>query len=147
MRVMMILGMFVFSINTTAFDNLKRTTAWRHASTTRIGARAAHQFLGVDEETITIAGITYMEIAATGRVSLEALEAMANTGKRYTLIGGDFKIYGDYVIESLETTRTELFPDGAARKIEFTLQLKRVDDKSGFVMGLLSAVANKVIQQ
>jgi phage protein U len=147
MRVMMILGMFVFSINTTAFDNLKRSTAWRHASTTRIGARAAHQFLGVDEETITIAGITYMEIATTGRVSLEALEAMANTGKRYTLIGGDFKIYGDYVIESLETTRTEFFPDGAARKIEFSLQLKRVDDKSGFVMGLLSAVANKVIQQ
>jgi phage protein U len=147
MRVMMILGMFVFSINTTAFDNLKRSTAWRHASTPRIGARAAHQFLGVDEETITIAGITYMEIAATGRVSLEALEAMANTGKRYTLIGGDFKIYGDYVIESLETTRTEFFPDGAARKIEFSLQLKRVDDKSGFVMGLLSAVANKVIQQ
>jgi phage protein U len=145
MRVMMILGMFVFSINTTAFDNLKRSTAWRHASTTRIGARAAHQFLGVDEETITIAGTTYMEIAATGRVSLEALEAMANTGKRYTLIGGDFKIYGDYVIESLETTRTEFFPDGAARKIEFTLQLKRVDDKSGFVMGLLSSIASKVL--
>jgi uncharacterized protein len=145
MRVMMILGMFVFSINTTAFDNLKRTTAWRHASTTRIGARAAHQFLGVDEETITIAGITYMEIAATGRVSLEALEAMANTGKRYTLIGGDFKIYGDYVIESIETTKTEFFPDGAARKIEFTLQLKRVDDKSGFVMGLLSSIASKVL--
>ncbi len=145
MRVMMILGMFVFSINTTAFDNLKRSTAWRHASTTRIGARAAHQFLGVDEETITIAGTTYMEIAATGRVSLEALEAMANTGKRYTLIGGDLKIYGDYVIESLETTRTEFFPDGAARKIEFTLQLKRVDDKSGFVMGLLSSIASKVL--
>ena len=147
MRVMMILGMFVFSINTTAFDNLRRSTAWRHAATPRIGARAAHQYLGVDEETITIAGVTYMEIAAAGRVSLEALEAMANTGRRYTLIGGDFKIYGDYVIESLETTRTEFFPDGTARKIEFSLGLKRVDDKGNLVMGLLSAVANKVIQQ
>lgn len=147
MRVMMILGMFVFSINTASFDNLRRSTGWRHASTARIGARAAHQFLGVDEETISISGITYAEIASTGRVSLEALEAMAGTGDHYKLIGGDFKIYGDYVIESLETTRTEFFPDGTARKIEFTLGLKRVDDQGNLVMGLLSAVASKVVPQ
>ena len=141
MQVMMALGMFVFSINTTSFDNLKRSVKWRHAASARVGARAAHQFLGVEEESITLSGTTYPAIATLGRVSLEALEAMANTGKRYQLIGGDFKIYGEYVILSLDTTRTAFFPDGTPRKIEFSLSLRRVDNKTGLVMGLLTSVA------
>lgn len=147
MRVMMIFGMFVFSLNTASFDNLKRSVAWRHPAQARIGARAGRQFLGVDDETITLAGTTYAEISKFGRVSLEALEAMGNSGKKYLLIGGDFKIYGQYVLESLETTRTAFFPDGTARKIEFSMTLKRVDDNSGFIMGLLSAVASKVLSR
>lgn len=144
MRVMMILGMFVFSVPTASFDSLRRTVGWRHPATARVGVRSAHQFLGVDEETIALSGAIWGEIAPLGRVSLEVLESMANDGKAYLLIGGDFKIYGRYVIESMETTRMHLFPNGAARKIEFSLTLKRVDPPSGLIMGLLSAVAGKV---
>lgn len=35
---------------------------------------------------------------------------------------------GSFVIEGISTTRTEFFDDGAARKIEFSIKLKRVDD-------------------
>ena len=35
---------------------------------------------------------------------------------------------GSFVIEGISTTRTEFFSDGAARKIEFSIKLKRVDD-------------------
>lgn len=147
MRVMMILGMFVFSVPTASFDNLKRSLSWRHPATARVGTRPAHQFLGVDDETITLSGTTYSEISTFGRVSLEALEAMGNSGKKFLLIGGDFKIYGEYLITALETTRTVFFPDGTARKIEFSMSLTRADDKSGFLMGLLSAVASKVISR
>lgn len=147
MQVMMALGMFVFSINTTSFDNLKRSVKWRHASAQRFGARPAHQFLGTDDESITLTGSVYPAIAALGRVSLEALEAMAGTGSRYPLIAGNFKIYGEYVIESLETTHTAFFPDGTPRKIDFSMALKRADEKQGLVMGLLSSVAKAGVVQ
>lgn len=144
-RVMMVLGLFVFSIDTAAFDSLSRRLAWRHPSQSRIGARPSHQFLGVDDEVITLSGVTHTEIANFGRVSLEVLEEMGNRGEAWLLIGGDTKIYGHYVIEGLETTQTEFFEDGTARKIEFSLSLKRVDEGPGLLMGAISAVANKVL--
>jgi phage protein U len=51
-------------------------------------------------------------------VSLALLEAMADGGKAWPLIEGTGMIYGMFVVESLSTTRTVFFRDGAARKIE-----------------------------
>ncbi len=142
---MMALGLFVFSVDTAAFQSMARKLAWRHPSAARVGARPSHQFLGVDDESITLTGVTHTGLARLGRVSIEVLEEMGNTGQAWLLIGGDFKVYGHYLIESLETTHTEFYPDGTARKIEFTLSLKREDEGPGLIMGVISDVANKVL--
>lgn len=47
--MMMTFGMFVFGLNTAAYQELQRQTAWRHASQNRIGARPVRQFFIVDE--------------------------------------------------------------------------------------------------
>lgn len=142
---MMALGLFVFSVDTAAYQSIARKLAWRHPSAARVGARPAHQFLGVDDESITLTGVTHTSLATLGRVSLEVLEEMGNTGQAWLLIGGDYKIYGHYLIEGLETTHTEFYPDGTARKIEFSLSLKRADEGPGLIMGVISEVANKVL--
>lgn len=137
-NTLMTFGMFVFSLNTAAYDSMQRSIAWRHPTTARVGARPARQFCGVDDESITLAGSIYLEISTDGIVSLEVLENMGNSGKKYLLIGGDGNIYGYYVIESLDTTGTLFFPDGTPRKIDFTLTLKRTDDDAGVAVGDLS---------
>ena len=81
MPVQLILGYFVFSLYTLAYQELQRQIAWRHASTSRVGARPAHQFLGPDEEQLTLSGVLLPEFAGS-RLSLELLEAMAATGRR-----------------------------------------------------------------
>ena len=43
-------------------------------------------------------------------------------------IGGG-RDHGAFVIESINTTGTVMMDDGRPRRIEFTLQLARVDDK------------------
>jgi len=48
--MMMALGPFVFSLSTLAYQQLQRQMAWRHASSERIGARAAWQYLGTGED-------------------------------------------------------------------------------------------------
>lgn len=86
----------------------------------------AAQFLGPDDETLTLSGVLLPEFAGS-RLSLELLEAMATTGRSWPLIQGDGLLYGEYLITGIQTTGTLHFQDGAPRKIEFQLTLKRTD--------------------
>lgn len=126
MPIQLILGYFVFCLHTLAYQDLQRQLAWRHPSTPRIGARPAHQYLGPDDETLTLTGTLHPEFAGT-RLSLTLLQALADTGKAWPLIQGDGTLYGYYLITGLNTTGTLHFQDGAPRRIDFTLTLKRTD--------------------
>lgn len=126
MPIQLILGYFVFSLHTLAYQDLQRQLAWRHASTSRVGARPAHQFIGPDEETLTLNGVLLPELAGT-RLSLELLAAMAETGNAWPLIQGDGTLFGEYLITGIQTTGTLHFQDGAPRRIEFQITLKRTD--------------------
>ncbi|MFI8482989.1 phage tail protein [Pseudomonas sp. NPDC078700] len=139
--MMMTLGMFVFGMQTLAYQEFQRQTDWRHSSTSRIGARPARQFIGPGDDLITLPGVLLPELAGK-TISLDALRIMADTGKAWPLIEGTGRIYGIYVIESMSETKTLFFSDGAARRIEFSLKLARVDegriDLLGSVLGNVS---------
>lgn len=125
--MMLALGMFVFSLHTAAYQEMQRQTDWRHPSSNRIGAQPARQFLGRGEDAITLPGIILPELAGTV-LSLDALRLMADTGKAWPMVEGTGRLCGLWVIENLTETRSLFFRDGAARRIEFNLSLKRIDD-------------------
>lgn len=127
LAVQMMLGLFPFMRQTLPYQSIRQTKGWRWAASNRVGRRASRQFLGPDEEPITLAGVLLPEITG-GEVSLEALIKMGDQGKAWSLISGSGWFYGMFVMESLEMDRTIFWPNGAARRIEFTLTLKRVDD-------------------
>ncbi|HHL2561141.1 TPA: phage tail protein [Yersinia enterocolitica] len=135
--MMMALGMFVFMLQTVPYQDFQHQMAWRHPSNARIGLRPISQFLGPDEESITLSGVLYPELTG-GKVSLMALQLMAETGKAWSLIEGSGAIHGMFVIESLSRTKSIFFSDGSARKIEFTLTLKRTDESLKEMFGDLS---------
>lgn len=135
--MMMTFGFFVFALGTAPYQDFQRQLAWRHPGTSRVGAMPAHQFTGRDEETITLSGTLLPEITG-GRLSLAALEDMAEQGQAWPLIEGTGYYYGLYVVTALNTTRTLFFSDGAARRIEFQLTLKRVDDTRADLLGIVS---------
>lgn len=134
--MMMALGLFVFGLHTVPYQQLQRQLAWRHPSNSRVGARPARQFIGRGDETVTLSGVLYPEITG-GKISLSALEAMADDGRAWPLIEGTGLFYGLFVIEEIASTHSEFFPDGAPRKIEFSLKLVRTDDDPN-KLGLLS---------
>ncbi len=70
--------------------------------------------------------------------------AVMEQGKAWPLIEGSGTIYGMYVIEGLNQTKTEFFRDGMPRRIEFTLSLKRVDESLSDMFGDLSAQLNNL---
>ena len=143
--MMLALGMFVFSLSTAAYQELQRQTDWRHASNNRIGAAPARQFVGRGDDTITLPGIIFPELAGSA-LSLDALRLMANTGKAWPMVEGSGRIYGLWVIESLSETKTLFFRDGTARRIEFTLSLKRTDDDRIDLLGTATSVGANILR-
>jgi len=51
------------------------------------------------------------------------------------------------VIDSLSETNTIFFPDGTARRIEFTLSLKRIDDDRIDLLGAGTAIGVNVLRK
>lgn len=133
---MMALGLFVFELSTTPYQDMQHKKAWRHPSSPKVGARPESQFLGPDEETIALSGVLYPELTG-GEVSLAQLDQMADQGKAWPLISGSGYLYGLFVIESKDVSRSLFFADGTARRIEFTLNLKRADDNQVDTLGSL----------
>lgn len=142
--MMMALGMFVFGMHTLAYQEFQRQTDWRHSSTSRIGTNPARQFLGRGDDAITLPGVLVSGLTGT-QVSLDVLRQMADTGKAWALIEGTGRIYGLWVIESMQETRTYFFKDGAARRIEFTLTLKRIDDGETDRLGALTGITGGLL--
>ena len=132
--MMMTLGFFVFSRLTVPYQTSQHDMVWRHPTNSRVGARPSAQFLGVGDETLTLSGVLVPEITG-GELSLDALRKMADTGKAYPLIEGRGAVTGFFVIEKISKGHSEFFSDGAARKIEFTIELKRVDEKNTSLIG------------
>lgn len=127
--MLLALGLFAFGIPTLAHDELQRRAAWRHATSTRIGARDATQFIGVGEETIAITGTAYAELS-DGRASLDQLRAMADNGDAWPLVDGAGRVFGAYVIQTIDEGQSVLLADGTPLKIDFTINLLRVDDEA-----------------
>ena len=144
--MMMALGMFVFSLETLAYQEFQRQTDWRHGSTSRIGTNPARQYLGRGDDSITLPGVLLPALAGSP-LSLDTLRMMADTGKAWPLVEGTGRILGIWVIEDISETRTLFFRDGAARRIEFTLKLARIDDGSIDMLGAAIGVGVNVLRR
>lgn len=136
--MMMTLGLFVFMLKTVPYQELQYQRSWRFPSNSRVGVRPSLQFLGPDNDTLTLSGVLLPEITG-GRLSLLALEKIADLGRAWPLIEGSGTIYGMFVIESFSLTKTEFFSNGVCRRIEFTLTLKRNDESLSEMFGSLSS--------
>ncbi len=144
--MMLALGLFVFSLDTLAYQELQRRTSWKHPTQALVGARDASQFLGAGEDVITLTGSVVPEFGTLD--SLDTLRAMADQGLAWALVEGTGRMYGAYVITDMQETKALFFADGMPRKTEFTVTLRRVDQgtdddsQAQPEMGDLGAVAS-----
>lgn len=130
MTPMMSLGMFAFALPTLAFQKLQRDSAWRHARSGRVGAIDAVQFTGRENDTISLDGQAPAELMA-GAASLDQLRDMARDGAAWSLVDGTGRVYGAFVIVKIQERRTDFFPDGTPRMIDFGIDLLEVDGPAG----------------
>lgn len=145
--MMMILGMFVFSLNTIAYQQLQRQTTWRHVSHDRVGDMPDYQYAGKGADVFTLNATISHEIQRFSGVSLDALRLMANTGKSFLLMEGTGKIYGFVVIQDVSETKTEFFTNGQPRLTEFSITLEKVKDHGFGIIGDLLQYGVQLIRK
>lgn len=122
--MLMVYGLFVFSVRGIPFDALERERNWRWAANEPVGAPPVLQYLGRGGETITLSGVLHPEYTA-GTMSLDMLQMMADTGKQWLLMSGYGNIYGYYVLEQISDAQTYQTENGIPQRIEFTITLRR----------------------
>ena len=129
------LGFFVFLTDTVPFQQIDRSNAWRHPHRNTIGGGLPPaQYVGQEPETISISAELRPEVTG-GDGSVDLLRQMAATGEPYTLILGNGRVLGSYVILSIKDSQTQLMHDGKARAISFGMELKKVGDSAGGLAG------------
>ena len=121
---MLSIGNFKFSINTAAYQILQRSISFKWQSQERFGRRPAFQFTGIGEETIDLNGVIYPHFNGDLK-NISDIENMAIDGDPLDLIDGGGNAYGQWVIVSISETRSIFFSNGAPRKIEFRISIKK----------------------
>lgn len=125
--MMMCLGSFVFGLDSMAFQELQRQTSWKHASNSRVGARDAHQFTGPGEDTFNLTG--WFSPSLIGNpTSFDEVRELGNKGEGYVLVDGTGKVYGAYIINSLDEKQTYFDGTGQANRFDFSIKLTGVDE-------------------
>lgn len=127
--MLMSLGQFIFKTSTLAFQEIQRQRAWNYADNSVVFGRPKKQFTGAGEDSVTLPGLIYEEYGFGTRFALDELASMADTGQGYVLMDGSGYLYGVFVIDSIDETKSILMDNGVPRKIDYTFKLSRTDDE------------------
>jgi phage protein U len=126
--VLLAWGDFQFEVGAAAYEELAHSAGARWEKQPIIGRRPAAQYLGPDEEVVTLRGTIYPD--ATGSSSatmIDDLLAAAQDSDVYTLMTADGAIVDVYRLEKARAVSTVIMPDGA-KKMTFDLEFHVHDD-------------------
>lgn len=130
-EVMLALGQFRFSIETAAYQTLTRTQGWTWIEQARVGDYPLLQMTGKDAPTITLRGTIYPEYRG-GYEQVGLMAAEADMGQPLDLLAFDNSVAGVYlgrwVIMGLNEEQGVFRSNGAPRRIEFIIVLKRYSE-------------------
>lgn len=126
--MMLALGPYRFSLNTSAYQSLKRSSEYRWPSTPRIGKEPLLQAIGPGCDRIDLDGVIYPHFRG-GLGQINAMRDSAQKQEPLMLINGQGNVLGRFVITQIEESQNTFLADGAPRKIEFRLSLERYGEE------------------
>jgi hypothetical protein len=126
-NVMLMLGLFRFSVSTAGYQALTRSKDYRWQAQERYGQLPAQQYTGPGAESITLTGDIYPSFNG-GLHQIDLMRYQANIGKPLMLVDGSGYVYGRWVILSIEENQETFFANGVARKQSFAITITRYGD-------------------
>lgn len=127
-EVMMTLGTvsdgFKFSLDTAAYQELSRSNSWNWEEQNQAGTYPNLQYTGKASERITLRGKVFPHFRG-GLGQVAAMRALGDKAKPMLLTDGLGKVWGEYIIDSLDEGTRLFWANGAPREQSFTLSLKK----------------------
>ena len=140
-NMMMLLGAYRFCIGNAAYQSLARSSEYKWEEQKRLLGEPAMQFMGAGAETITLEGVVYPQFRG-GLRQVALMRAQAGLGIPLMLISGNGNAFGRWCITAVNETQAFFLKDGTARKIAFTLTLKKYgEEKQAGLLGIVQQMA------
>lgn len=141
--MMLLLGTYRFSVDTAAYQSKSRTTTYRWGKQDRLGSEPWLQFVGPGDDTISIEGVIYPHYKG-GLAQLDLMRNEAGSGRPLLLLEGTGKVLGGWVIESISENETEFTKDGVAKRVGFSLELRKSETATS-IFNKLRRAANRIV--
>ncbi|MFK3906899.1 phage tail protein [Pseudomonas monteilii] len=118
---------YYFNLNTAAFDELQRRTAFRWAGQERLSRDIAQQGVGQGEDTLTIKGAVF-PLFKGGISQLDALRTIGRQLMPVSLTTGYGAVLGNWCLRKVDEDQSSLLAGGIPRKQGFTLEFIKYGD-------------------
>ncbi len=118
---------YFFNLDTAAFDELRRSSAFRWASQERLTRRPAQQAIGMGDEKLTLKGAIFPGFRG-GIKQLDTLRTLGGKLQPLTLTTGYGDVLGTWCMTSVEEEQSSLLGGGIPRKQGFTMEFVRYGD-------------------
>lgn len=129
--MLMKLGPHRFQARGPSYQSFERAMQARFEAVDLIGTAPAYQYLGPGEETATLDGVIYPLAQDPGLTRrLAQLELEIGSGKPLVLVSGYGRVFGAFGVRGLTQTETMAFTRGEPQKVEFTLELVKINRPS-----------------
>jgi phage protein U len=137
MSVLMAWGPYRFEAGASAYEELRHRVSARWAKHEIIGRQPVGQYLGPENETVSLRGTVYPLDAAAGASSMpRAMADECKAGNVYTLLAGDGEVFGPYRLEKCERTDSEIVGYGKPLKINYDMEFVAHVDPEGQIWSL-----------
>ncbi len=134
----LMLGSYMFSLNTAAFQELNRKTEYRWVAVERHGQDDALQYTGPGQDTVDLPGVVYPSYRGGGG-QITKLRALAAQAQPQSMIDGAGNVYGRWVVLGVDEKQSIFAAFGQPKKQEFTVRLRRFDGgPSNLLVSMLS---------
>lgn len=126
-RVMLMLGDFAFSVDTTAYNQLTREASWRWSEQERIGKQDLLQYTGKAGRTVRLEGQAHA-FFRKGVDAVNDLFDLADLAAPQQLVSGVGDVLGWWVVTDFTDTTSRFLPGGGHRNKNWTMTLKHYAD-------------------
>ncbi|GHS91596.1 tail assembly protein [Alphaproteobacteria bacterium] len=125
--MMLALGDYFFSGDTASYQNKAESRNYRWEPQNVIGQCPLYHYMGPGEQDLKLDGVVYSDYH-DGLSQLPLMKQAAAKGEPLMLVDGLGNVLGRWVITRLEEKQTTFCANGLPRKVEFSLDLKKVED-------------------
>lgn len=143
----MILGDFIFSIRGLSQNGVSIISDYRWESIDRIEGLPFFQYLGEKQETVEITGVFYPKFSENYK-TISDIKNSNLISKPNNFISDSGEVLGKFVITSIEENQSYFDKDIGAKRIEFSIKLKKIPDEQvgSSLETTISNVSNKSLR-